>query len=153
MSVSALHEIVAIPGRGNALVATRLILKGELIFTEKPSIWHSQSKSEGFCSSCGKLIPLSNRENGHDTVSVLLPVIRSSSSEKCNTATERTTSNSGSGIGTRDSHDRNCGKLSYCDTVCRDKADIDGQGWFYGDASEDRYKVREPYFVHTMSYF
>lgn len=49
-------QITAISGKGNAIIAKILIKKGELIFSEKPAIWHSTNKCDGFCSNCGKLI-------------------------------------------------------------------------------------------------
>jgi hypothetical protein len=49
-------QITPIPGKGNAIIATTLIKKDELIFSEKPAIWHSANQCSGFCSNCGKSI-------------------------------------------------------------------------------------------------
>ena len=150
MQSVALHEIVAIPGRGNALVAAQLIRKGEVIFTEKPSIWHSRSKSEGFCSTCGKSI----RKQGPncDAQSVSFDIIRCSQSQRssrCVNATSRSIGGSSISDGSSNSsYNQYCCQSSYCSIFCRDKADYDGHRWLCGEASAERYKVQGE--IHTL---
>jgi hypothetical protein len=61
----ACYSINAVEGRGNALVASRLIHAGELIFTENPWSWSERNpdtdailRCTSFCYNCGR--PLSD---------------------------------------------------------------------------------------------
>ena len=121
------YEIKAVPGRGNALVATELILKGQIIFTEKPSIWHSRSTSKGFCSSCGKLILLEAVNAAAATGNI-----------HCNSSRNRGgESNTDSLI---DGIKTSC-IASYCCDLCRDDAELSGHRWLCGEAFVKRYEV------------
>ena len=144
MQSVVLHEIVAIPGRGNALVAAQLIRKGEVIFTEKPTIWHSRSKSEGFCSTCGKSI--TKQRPNYDAEFVVSDIIRcsqSQSSSTCINVRSRSIGGSSSCDGSSSSsYNKYCCQSSYCSIFCRDKADYDGHRWLCGEASAERYKVQ-----------
>ena len=134
MPAPALHQITAIPGRGNALVATRLILKGELIFTEKPSMWHSRSTSEGFCSSCGKLIiKLPVPVEGIPATLPLLLIRCNHFRDRCK---DSVTGRMNDGIS-------NCCTASYCSTDCRDEAERSGHRWLCGESFVKRFKVTQ----------
>lgn len=132
MSASLSHEIKAIPGRGNALVATRLIREGELIFTEKPSMWHSRSTCEGFCSSCGKLFIVPDAPASGLAATLPAKTVR------CNHFRHRTidkdTGSSNNGVS-------NCCTASYCSVSCRDEAELSGHRWVCGEIFVERYKV------------
>ena len=128
MPATASYEIKAVPGRGNALVATELILKGQMIFTEKPSIWHSRSTSKGFCSSCGKLILL--LASAVDEV----PVGHIYCNHSRNRGGESNTDSLKDGIKT------SC-IASYCCNACRDDAELSGHRWLCGEAFVERYEV------------
>lgn len=128
MPANVSYEIKAVPGRGNALVATELILKGEVIFTEKPSIWHSRSTSKGFCSSCGKLILLDASAKDESSAGHIY----------CSNSRSRGgVSNTDS---LKDGIKTSC-IASYCCDLCRDDAELAGHRWLCGEAFVKRYEV------------
>lgn len=130
MPPGVLHEITAIAGRGNALTATRLILKGEVIFVEKPAMWHSRSTSEGFCSSCGKLVvAVSDEEPSKSSV------VRIRCNHFRNKSIDTVTGSSSDGAS-------NSCAASYCSLECRDAAEYSGHKWLCGESFAERYKVR-----------
>ena len=130
MPPGVLHEITAIPGRGNALTATRLILKGETIFVEKPAMWHSRSTSEGFCSSCGKLVVAASDEEPSKS-----SVVRIRCNHFRNRSIDSITGSSSDGAS-------NSCAASYCSLECRDAAEFSGHKWLCGEKFAERYKVR-----------
>ena len=130
MPPGVLHEITAIPGRGNALTATRLILKGETIFVEKPAMWHSRSTSEGFCSSCGKLVVAASDEDPSKS-----SVVRIRCNHFRNRSIDSITGSSSDGAS-------NSCAASYCSLECRDAAEFSGHKWLCGEKFAERYKVR-----------
>ena len=109
-------------------MATELILKGQVIFTEKPSIWHSRSTSKGFCSSCGKLILL--LASAIDEVSA--------GQIYCNHSRNRGGESNTDSL--KDGIKTSC-IASYCCNVCRDDAELSGHRWLCGEAFVERYEV------------
>jgi hypothetical protein len=159
---SSSFAITAIPGRGNGLLATRLIHKGELIFTEKPAIWHSRSKTDGFCSSCGKLIQResvrchsacaasdgtssngnSNSNSNSNCNNDSSDKSNSSSSSNSNKAnSNNSNSNDSNRNNASDSSNNNC-QAVYCSSKCRDNDDFCGHRWLCGDGAAAKVKVR-----------
>ena len=138
MSSSLLYTIIALPGRGDGLIASRLIQKGEVIFTEQPAIYHSRSKSEalGFCSYCGMLISSRHcgMEYGIDEPSTAIQC-KNAHGRNSNNSTGSSSSSSSSGCS-----GSNC-LSSYCSINCRDLGDFEGHRWLCGDTYVDRYKV------------
>lgn len=128
MPANVSYEIKAVPGRGNALVATELILKGEVIFTEKPSIWHSRSTSKGFCSSCGKLILLDASAIDESSAGHIY----------CNNSRSRGGESNTDSL--KDGIKTSC-IASYCCDLCRDDAELSGHRWLCGEAFVKRYEV------------